>query len=99
MATTLRRSSAKLRGLGTPHGDLILVISQWKELRSASKALLAAQESTANDLMKWISKEENRATKDVMEKFSQVCSFWSDAMKQATDDLKDVRNHFEVFTV
>ena len=54
---TLRRSSAKLRSLGSGHGDLILTISQWKELRSATKSLMAAQESTANDLLKWSSKE------------------------------------------
>ena len=54
---TLRRSSAKLKGLGTGHGDLILAISQWKELKSATKSLLAAQEATSNDLLKWSSKE------------------------------------------
>ena len=54
---TLRRSSAKLRSLGSGHADLILAISQWKELRSATKSLMAAQESTSNDLLKWSSKE------------------------------------------
>ena len=54
---TLRRSSAKLKGLGTGHGDLILAISQWKELKSVTKSLLAAQEATSNDLLKWSSKE------------------------------------------
>lgn len=93
---TLRRSSAKLRSLGSGHGDLILAISQWKELRSATKALLAAQEATSNDLLKWSSKEENRAIKDIMERFSDLCSLWTESVKFALDDLKEVRNHFEV---
>ena len=46
-----------MKGLGTGHGDLILAISQWKELKSATKSLLAAQEATSNDLLKWSSKE------------------------------------------
>jgi len=93
---TLRRSSAKLRSLGSGHGDLILTISQWKELRSATKSLMAAQESTANDLLKWSSKEENRAIKDVMERFSELCSLWTETVKFALEDLKEVRNHFEM---
>lgn len=93
---TLRRSSAKLRSLGSGHADLILAISQWKELRSATKSLMAAQESTSNDLLKWSSKEENTAIKDIMERFSELCTIWTETVKFALDDLKEVRNHFEM---
>ena len=93
---SLRRSSAKLLSIGSSHSELIVAISQWKELRSVAKEMLSAQEATANDLLKWSNKEENRAVRDVIERFTEICSLWSDAFKVFTEDLKDVRNHFEV---
>ena len=75
---TLRRSSAKLRSLGSGHADLILAISQWKELRSATKSLMAAQESTSNDLLKWSSKEvlmSNLHTTALFVKMGEILPF------------------------
>merc|ERR1711874_307255 len=66
------------------------------KLRSATKSLLAAQEATSNDLLKWSSKEENRAIKDIMERFNELCSLWTESVRFALDDLKEVRNHFEM---
>ncbi len=93
---TLRRSSAKLRSLGSGHSDLIVAISQLKELRSATKAMVTAQESWFNDLAKWSSKEENLAIRDVTERICDLSLLWTEAIKTFTDELKDIRTHFEV---
>ena len=93
---SLRRSSAKLLSLGSGHSELMVAISQWKELRSVTKEMLSAHEATTNDLLKWSNKEENRAIRDVIERFSEICALWTDAVKGYTEDLKEVRNHFEV---
>ena len=31
-----------------------------------------------------------------MERFSELCTIWTETVKFALDDLKEVRNHFEV---
>lgn len=82
--------------LGSGHGDLIMTISQIKELRSATKALIAAEEATLDDLVRWSAKEENRAIKDVLERFSELCAFWTEAQKELNEQMKEVRSHFEV---
>jgi hypothetical protein len=93
---SLRRSSAKLRSLGSGHGELKLAVSQLRELRSATKAVAVAQEAAADDLTKWSSKEENRAIKDVVERVGELCRLWTDAQKQFADRLKEFRHTFEV---
>lgn len=82
--------------LGSGHTELIVAISQWKELRSVTKALVIAQENTANDMLKWSSKEENRAIRDVVDRFADICTLWTEAVKSFTHDLKEVRSHFEM---
>ena len=32
-----------------------------------------------------------------MERFSELCTIWTETVKFALDDLKEVRNHFEVY--
>ena len=91
---TLRRSSAKLRSLGSGHADLILAISQWKELRSATKSLMAAQESTSNDLLKWSSKEVlmSNLLQPSWSKWVKFYHFWP----KNDDDKWSRKNIFEV---
>ena len=93
---TFRRSAARLSGLSSGHTELFVTISQLKELRTATKAQIAAQESAMNDLFKWSTKEDNRAIKDVAERFSELCAFWTEAQKLYVEELKVIRNHFEV---
>ena len=47
-------------GLSSGHSELFVAISQLKELRTTTKAQIAAQESAIDDLNKWSSKENNR---------------------------------------
>ena len=106
-------------GLSSGHSELFVAISQLKELRTATKAQIASQESAIDDLFKWSTKENNRAIQDVIERFealwkltlvlivifpffsfekrcSELCTFWTEAQKMFVDELKIVRNHFEV---
>lgn len=82
--------------LGSSHRELIVAVSSMRELRSTVTKMVAAQEESATDLQKWSSKEENRAVKDTLERFSELCLLWTEAAKEFTDDLKEMRHHFEV---
>ncbi len=93
---SLRRSSAKLRSLGSERPDLKLALSQLRELRSAQKALATAQENAANDLVKWSSKEENRAVKDVLQRFGDLVTLWTEGQREYAEHLKEFRHQFEV---
>ena len=46
---TFRRHGAKLLSIGDGHGNLVMVISQFKELRNATKAVISAQTDTIED--------------------------------------------------
>ena len=105
-------------GLSSGHSELFVAISQLKELRTTTKAQIAAQESAIDDLNKWSSKENNRglieylsiksfvssfiiatlfaAIQDVIERCSELVVFWTEAQKMFAEELKVVRNHFEV---
>merc|ERR1711976_15609 len=78
------------------HSELFVAISQLKELRTTTKAQIAAQESAIDDLNKWSSKENNRAIQDVIERCSELVVFWTEAQKMFAEELKVVRNHFEM---
>merc|ERR1711879_918648 len=93
---SFRRSGARLMGLSSGHTELLVAITQLKELRTATKAQITAQESAIDDLFKWSSKEDNRAIKDVVERCTELCTFWSEAQKIFVEELKVVRNHFEM---
>lgn len=93
---SIRRSGAKLFSLGSGHGNLVMTISQLKELRNATKSVISVQNDTIFDMLKWGNQESNRAIKDIVERFGELCSMWTEAQKQFANDLKDVRNHFEM---
>ena len=59
-------------GLSSGHSELFVAISQLKELRTATKAQIASQESAIYDLFKWSTKENNRAIQDVIERFEAL---------------------------
>lgn len=93
---SLRRSSAKLRSLGSGHGELQVTIAQLTELRYATKNVAIAQEGAANDLVKWAQREDNRAVKDAVEKVGELCLLWTQAQKEFAESLKEFRKHFEM---
>ena len=93
---SIRRSGARLFSLGSGHGNLVMTISQFRELRTATKSVISVQNDTMDDMLKWGNQEGNRAIKDIVERFGELCSMWTEAQKQFANDLKDIRNHFEV---
>ena len=63
----IRRSGVRIRSIGSGHSDLQMVISQMKDLRTASKAFTTAQSEAMQDLVKWSLKGENRAITDALD--------------------------------
>lgn len=63
-SSALRRSSVKLKSLGSGHGDLQMIISQLRDAKAASKTFAAAQEAAMQDMVKWAMRDENRAIQD-----------------------------------
>ena len=51
---------------------------------------------TLDYIQNFLFSKENTAIKDIMERFSELCTIWTETVKFALDDLKEVRNHFEV---
>ncbi|XP_046406585.1 uncharacterized protein LOC124171458 [Ischnura elegans] len=93
---TLRRSSVRLKALGSGHSDLNMVISQLKDVRSSAKAFMMAQNTAMQDLLKWSLTCENLAFKDVFMQLNELNTLWSEAQKDFTDHLKEFSNQFEL---
>ena len=96
---TFRRHGAKLLSIGDGHGNLVMAISQFKELRNATKAVISAQNDTIDDLIKWSAHDtnnDNYAIQDIVEKFGELFSMWIESQRQFANDLKEVRKHFEM---
>ena len=45
--------------LGDDHGNLVMTISQLKELKNATKSVISAQNKTIEDLTKWSTEQNN----------------------------------------
>ena len=97
---TFRRHGAKLLSIGDGHGNLVMAISQFKELRNATKAVISAQNDTIEDLIKWTAQDtknnDNSAIQDIVEKFGELFAMWIESQRQFANDLKEVRKHFEI---
>ena len=96
---TFRRRGAKLLSIGDGHGNLVMAISQFKELRNATKSVISAQNDTIEDLIKWSAQDtnnDNTAIQDIVEKFGELFSLWIESQRQFANDLKEVRKHFEI---
>ena len=97
---TFRRHGAKLLSIGDGHGNLVMAISQFKELRNATKAVISAQNDTIEDLIKWSAQDtknnDNSAIQDIVEKFGELFAMWIESQRQFANDLKEVRKHFEI---
>lgn len=75
------RSSVRLRSIGSGHGELNLVISELKDMRTTAKAFLNAQHSASMELLQWAQAGENRAIHDTFVFLSELNTLWSDTQK------------------
>ena len=62
-------------GFSSGHSELFVAISQLKELRTTTKAQIAAQESAIDDLNKWSSKENNRGLIESLNTYQLILCF------------------------
>ena len=75
----VRRGGVKIMsGLtGGNHSDLNMLISEIKDVRSAAKTFMTAQNSAAQHLLKWGS-NENRAIQDVSSQLCEINTTWTE---------------------
>ena len=75
----VRRGGVKIMsGLtGGNHSDLNMLISEIKDVRSAAKTFMTAQNSSAQHLLKWGS-NENRAIQDVSSQLCEINTTWTE---------------------
>lgn len=92
----IRRSGVRLKSLSGGHTDLHLVISELKDVRQAAKAFMQAQNSAAQDMLKWSGSDENRAVQDIVSQLAELNCLWTDVQKEFTENLKDYKYQFEI---
>lgn len=92
----LRRSSVRLRSIGSGHGELNLVISELKEMRTTAKAFISAQHAASMELLQWAHAGENRAIQDTFVFLSELNSLWTDTQKEFSEHLKDFKTQFDL---
>ncbi|KAK7098166.1 uncharacterized protein [Littorina saxatilis] len=95
-ARAVRRSSVKLMSLGAGHGDLNVLISEVKDIRSTAKAFMNAQSVASQDLLKWAANEENRALQDVANQMAELNLAWAEVQRDFCENLKEYRHMFEM---
>lgn len=93
---TLRRSSVRLKAIGTGHSDLSMVISELKDVRSTAKAFMNAQNTAMQDMLKWSINSENRAFQDVFSQLNELNTLWTEAQSGFSDHLKEFVCQFEL---
>jgi len=92
----LRRSGVRIKSIGSGYSDLQMVISQLKDVRTASKGFATAQSAAMQDLVKWSLKDENRAIQDALTQVDELFSVWSEVQREFADHMKDFRYQFEM---
>ncbi|KAK3932624.1 Staphylocoagulase [Frankliniella fusca] len=92
----LRRSSVRIRSIGSGHGELNLAISELKEMRVAAKAFLTAQLSASSELLQWAQAGENRAIQDTFIFLNELNTLWSETQKDFAEHLKDFKTQFDL---
>nr|KAG5691286.1 hypothetical protein BaRGS_017252 [Batillaria attramentaria] len=81
-ARAVRRSSVKLLSLGAGHGDLNVLISEVKDMRTTAKAFMNAQSAASQDMLKWAANEENRALQDVANQLAELNLVWTEVQRE-----------------
>lgn len=92
----LRRSSVRLRSMGSGHSELNLAISELKEVRNTAKAFMSAQLSASNELLQWAQAGENAAIQDTFMFLNELNSLWTDTQRDFTEHLKDFKSQFDL---
>lgn len=70
--------------MGTGHCDLKMVISELKDVRSSAKAFMVAQNTALLDLLKWATKDENRAIQETFTQLAELNALWTEVQKDFT---------------
>ncbi|XP_073994150.1 uncharacterized protein [Rhodnius prolixus] len=91
----LRRSGIRLRSVKSGHSSLKLIISDWKESKSAYKSFIANQETAWSDMVKWVSTEHNRGLREVLDHVVQLQGLWTELQTQFLTALKKYQHQFE----
>lgn len=92
----LRRSSVRLKSIGTGHGELNLVISELKDMRTTAKAFLNAQHTASMELLQWAQAGENRAIQDTFVFLSELSTLWTETQKDFAEHLKEFKTQFDL---
>jgi len=92
----LRRSGVRIRSIGSGYSDLQMVISQLKDVRTASKAFSTAQSSAMQDLVKWGLKDENRAIQDAVTQVGELFSVWTEVQRDFSAHIKEFQHQFDM---
>ncbi|XP_026282977.1 uncharacterized protein LOC113209573 [Frankliniella occidentalis] len=92
----LRRSSVRIRSIGSGHGELNLVISELKDMRVAAKAFLNAQQTASSELLQWAQAGENRAIQDTFVFLNELNTLWNETQKDFTEHLKEFKSQFDL---
>jgi len=92
----IRRSGVRLKSLSGGHTDLNLIISELKDVRQAAKAFMQAQNTAAQDMLKWSGNDENRAVQDIISQLAELNCLWTEVQKEFTESIKDYKYQFEI---
>ena len=71
-----------MKSISSGHGQLQMIVSQIREVRTTFKAFMAAQMTLSDDLVKWSAENENIVIQDVLTQSSQLQLLWMDAQKE-----------------
>lgn len=80
--------------LGAGHGDLNVLISEVKDMRTTAKAFMNAQSAASQDLLKWAANEENRALQDVANQLAELNLVWTEVQREFCEQIKDYRHMY-----
>lgn len=86
----------KLLSLGAGHGDLNVLISEVKDMRTTAKAFMNAQSAASQDLLKWAANEENRAMQDVANQLAELNLVWTEVQREFCEHIKEYRHMYEM---
>ncbi|XP_059489337.1 uncharacterized protein LOC132204699 [Neocloeon triangulifer] len=92
----IRRSSIRLKSIGTGHGELGLVLCGLRDMRLAAKNFAQAQTMASQDLLKWSLKAENRAIQETLIQLLELSTIWEDVQKEFNEHLREFRNNFQM---
>lgn len=85
-----------MMSLGAGHGDLNVLISEVKDMRTTAKAFMNAQSAASQDLLKWAANEENRALQDIANQLAELNLVWTEVQREFCEHIKEYRHMYEM---